>query len=340
MNEHLQARWSIGLICAALVFGGGANAAAQVTTGNVTGSVSDCQGGWCPAPLITLASATRGTSIDAQTNQNGDFLFPNVTADTYTVKVTLEGFKTLERQNIAVSPGDRVAVGTLTLEVGGMAETVTVAGRGAAHSGQQRRAIVHGHHRGGAEPADQHPQLGRLHLADAGRRRDDAPGQRRHAEQHLHDRRRRDHGHRQQRPDAAAQRRRHRRGEGPDAPATRRSTAASGMQITGRDQERHQPVPRLGLRHRAQLRLELEHLGRTSRTAIPKTVSKQRDWGYTLGGPDRQAGRQQQAVLLLRARVPPAHDRRRRSGGSASRRCSSARVTSRRRPTTTARCST
>ncbi len=128
MSEHLQARWSIALICVALFFGGGANAAAQVTTGNVTGSVRDSQGGVVPGALVTLTSATRGTAMDAHTNANGDFLFPNVTADTYLIKVSLDGFKAVERGNVAVSPGDRVAVGTLTLEVGGTSETITVAG--------------------------------------------------------------------------------------------------------------------------------------------------------------------------------------------------------------------
>ena len=36
---------------------------------------------------------------------------------------------------------------------------------------------------------------------------------------------------------------------------------SSGLQITGGHQERHQPVPRLALRRRAQLRLELQQLG-------------------------------------------------------------------------------
>ena len=62
------------------------------------------------------------------TNENGDFVFANVTADTYTVEVTLESFKTSQRSGIAVSPGARVAVGTLTLEVGGATETVDVKG--------------------------------------------------------------------------------------------------------------------------------------------------------------------------------------------------------------------
>ena len=38
----------------------------------------------------------------------------------------MDGFKTLKRSGIAVSAGDRVGVGTLTIEVGGLTETVSV----------------------------------------------------------------------------------------------------------------------------------------------------------------------------------------------------------------------
>jgi hypothetical protein len=99
---------------------------AQITTGNVAGSIRDSQGATVPGATVTLTSATRGTSQETFTNQNGDFVFPNVAGDTYVIRVTLEGFKTLERPNVAVSPGDRVAVGTLVLEVGTLTETVTV----------------------------------------------------------------------------------------------------------------------------------------------------------------------------------------------------------------------
>ena len=39
----------------------------------------------------------------------------------------------------------------------------------------------------------------------------------------------------------------------------------------------------------------------------PKTTSKQRDWGYSIGGPSGSPGHQQ-AVLLLRAGVSAPHD--------------------------------
>jgi Carboxypeptidase regulatory-like domain/TonB-dependent Receptor Plug Domain len=102
-------------------------AVAQITTGTVTGNVKDAQGGVIPGATVVLISETRGTrSAPAVTNENGDYVFPNVTADTYTVEVTLESFKTVRRAGIAVSGGDRVGIPPLTLEPGAIAETVTV----------------------------------------------------------------------------------------------------------------------------------------------------------------------------------------------------------------------
>ena len=53
-------------------------------------------------------------------------MIPNITPDTYTVEVSMQGFKTLKRTGVSVSGGDRVAVGGLVIEVGGASETVDV----------------------------------------------------------------------------------------------------------------------------------------------------------------------------------------------------------------------
>jgi Carboxypeptidase regulatory-like domain len=98
------------------------------TTGTVTGTVKDAQGAVIPGATVSLISEARGTSIDAQSAANGDFVFTNVTGDKYTVKVTLQGFKVTERKGVSVSPGDRVVVGSLIVEVGSLEETVTVSG--------------------------------------------------------------------------------------------------------------------------------------------------------------------------------------------------------------------
>ena len=101
--------------------------AAQITTGTVTGTVRDAQGAVVPGATVVLISESRGTKLaPVVTNATGDFVVPNVTADTYTVEVAMESFKTVRRGGIIVSGADRVGVPPITLETGGVAETVTV----------------------------------------------------------------------------------------------------------------------------------------------------------------------------------------------------------------------
>ena len=100
---------------------------AQITTGTVTGTVKDAQGGVVPGATITLISEARGTKLaPVATNEVGGYVIPNVTSDTYTVEISMDGFKTVRRQGIKVSGGDRVAVPPAILEVGGATETVNV----------------------------------------------------------------------------------------------------------------------------------------------------------------------------------------------------------------------
>ncbi len=102
-------------------------AAAQLVTGSVAGTVNDPTGAVIPGATVTLISETRGTRLpDVITSANGDFVVPNVTADRYTVRVTMDGFKTLERTGVSVSAGDRQGLGTFVIELGGVSETVSV----------------------------------------------------------------------------------------------------------------------------------------------------------------------------------------------------------------------
>src|SRR5919108_6678626 len=86
-------------------------ALAQITTGTVTGIVRDPSGAVIPGATVVLTSETRGTkSAPAVTNETGNYVFPNITPDTYTVDVTLDGFKSVRRRGIIVSGGDRVGI--------------------------------------------------------------------------------------------------------------------------------------------------------------------------------------------------------------------------------------
>jgi hypothetical protein len=122
------------------------SAQAQITTGTVTGKVLDSQGGVIPGATVILISETRGTkSAPVITSDTGDYVFPNVTADKYTVEVTLEAFKTMMRKGIVVSGGDRVGVERIILEPGALTETVTVVGESPlvqTQSGERSYAVA------------------------------------------------------------------------------------------------------------------------------------------------------------------------------------------------------
>src|SRR5438067_10614091 len=90
-------------------------ALAQITTGTVSGTVKDPQGGVIPGATVVLISETRGTkSAPVVTNETGTYVFPNVTADTYTVEITPGGRKTVRHGGMAVSRGTPTRAEPLT----------------------------------------------------------------------------------------------------------------------------------------------------------------------------------------------------------------------------------
>ena len=121
-------------------------ARAQITTGTVSGTVKDAQGGVVPGATIVLISESKGTkSQPVVTNTAGDYVFPNVAGDSYSVEISMAGFKTVSRKNVRVSGGDRVVVPVVTIEVGGAAETVNVQAESPmiqAQSGERSFAVA------------------------------------------------------------------------------------------------------------------------------------------------------------------------------------------------------
>jgi hypothetical protein len=144
MNTR-RSRWFLAGVLAAIC-AVSTPAAAQITTGTVSGTITDEQGGVLPGATVVLISESRGTrSVPAVTNETGDWTFPNTTPDTYTIEVSMPSFKTLTRSGVTVSGGDRVSVGALAMELGGTTETVDVTAEAPliqAQSGERSFAVT------------------------------------------------------------------------------------------------------------------------------------------------------------------------------------------------------
>jgi len=122
------------------------SAAAQGVTATVSGTIKDAQGATVPGATVTLISESRGTTLaSVVSNSEGDFVIPNITADTYTLQVAMPSFKVLKRTGLQVSAGARIALGAVTIEVGPRTEEVVVRGETPivqAASGEKSYAIT------------------------------------------------------------------------------------------------------------------------------------------------------------------------------------------------------
>jgi hypothetical protein len=108
---------------------GSASLRAQTTSASIFGSVKDTQAGMLPGATVTLTSRTQGNTLTTMADAEGRFVFPIVRPDSYTLRVSMQGFKTLERTNVVVSANDKFSIGALTLDVGEMAEEISVLAR-------------------------------------------------------------------------------------------------------------------------------------------------------------------------------------------------------------------
>ena len=101
---------------------------AQVQTGSILVRVTDAQGGVMPGVTITLSSPVlvSGT-MDGVTDSGGVNRFPSLQPGIYSVKLELQGFRTVIRENVVVQVGQTVPL-DLSLSVATVAETVTVTG--------------------------------------------------------------------------------------------------------------------------------------------------------------------------------------------------------------------
>jgi len=97
--------------------------------GSIGGTIADGSGAVLPGATVTLSSprGTIGSNQVTATDERGTFQFTRLVPGTYTVRAELSGFTSALQENIIVS-ADVTARVDLRLEVGGLAENITVTG--------------------------------------------------------------------------------------------------------------------------------------------------------------------------------------------------------------------
>src|SRR5690349_19720576 len=99
---------------------------AQANFGRILGTVTDQTGAVLAGATVSVIDTERGLARTLTTDLAGEYNAPTLTPGTYTVRVEANGFKTLDRQNVALEVGKEVRV-DLTPQPGSQTQTVTVA---------------------------------------------------------------------------------------------------------------------------------------------------------------------------------------------------------------------
>ncbi|HEY0875140.1 MAG TPA: TonB-dependent receptor [Vicinamibacterales bacterium] len=116
------------IILALLLVCSAANlAAAQQTTGNINGRVTDAQGAAVPGVTVTGRNVATGFVRSEVSDAEGAYRLNALPVGTYDVTAELQGFSKFDRKGIIVSVGQTVTI-DVGLTVAGVQEAVTVTG--------------------------------------------------------------------------------------------------------------------------------------------------------------------------------------------------------------------
>jgi carboxypeptidase family protein len=102
-----------------------APAFAQQGTAEIVGKVSDAQGAVLPGVAIVVTNEDTGVYREVVTTANGSYSLTHLVPGRYRISATLAGFRTLDRRGVSTAVGVTTTL-DLTLDVGAVAETVTV----------------------------------------------------------------------------------------------------------------------------------------------------------------------------------------------------------------------
>src|SRR5438445_8974057 len=112
-------RLKIILLIAAVVL-------AQTATSRITGTVGDASGALVPGAMVTAKNEATGVTYTQMTTEAGLYGFPSLPAGIYTITVVLPGFKTANKTGNILEVNTPLVI-NMTLEVGGITETVSIA---------------------------------------------------------------------------------------------------------------------------------------------------------------------------------------------------------------------
>ncbi len=125
--------WLFTLVIVFLLIASTIPVLAQVTSGQITGTIFDPQGAALPGAEITVTDANTALTRTTVSTASGGYSLPALPPGTYNLTVKAKGFTTLEQKSISLLVGQVLTVNQ-TLKPGAVSEVVEVRGYLASNS--------------------------------------------------------------------------------------------------------------------------------------------------------------------------------------------------------------
>jgi len=119
-NAFLRAAVCLLALCLAVP------AFSQNISALITGTVTDSAGAVIPNAQITLTNQQTRAAQTLRSNDSGIFVFPSVLPGTYTVEVSVAGFRSHQTKDVTVTMNERRSLGEIMMQVGQVQERVEV----------------------------------------------------------------------------------------------------------------------------------------------------------------------------------------------------------------------
>lgn len=118
MSHRLRCLFLVQLLLCSLLH-------SQTTTATLRGVVKDAQGSVVPEASVQAVNSSTGTSIQASTDRDGNYVLPYLSPGQYSLLVEHAGFRRFEQDGITLNVSQQSSL-DVVLEVGSVNATVTV----------------------------------------------------------------------------------------------------------------------------------------------------------------------------------------------------------------------
>jgi hypothetical protein len=116
---------AMAVLLVALLFALSSGAIGQMVNATLLGTVTDASGAAVSSVRVTIRETNTGISRTSETNESGNYVFPDLPPGTYTVTAEQPGFKKETRPGVDVVVNTSVRI-DLVLQPGSASETITV----------------------------------------------------------------------------------------------------------------------------------------------------------------------------------------------------------------------